>query len=416
MTARELLRKLSELREKLAAETDETKANEIRVDMARLEAEWRQADEAEHAAANDDDDDDDGTEARHPLIGQVEMRNYISAAAQGARLEGREAELNQDLGLGGGAGVRVPWEALSPLEERADTVAPSVVGIQQQSIIARIFARTAAAFLGVDMPTVGIGETEYVVMTGGTEPQMRAPGASQAGQTAATFATTTLGPKRLSAEYVVRIEDLVRLRGLEEALRSDLRMAFGVAMDKQVLDGALTSDGNTNTEQVRGLYPRYLPGAPTGSAPTDPTADNVIAFIDGKVDGQFVTMGSQVRAIIPGKTNGLIAGMVKADTIDIQRRYAANFQVSALIPDFVYQAKSGNGKLDGLSKYALFSLAGVPMRAVAPVWQGFDLIRDPYTEAGSGKVVITAHALWNFDVLRSNGFGVGLPVETQART
>ena len=266
------------------------------------------------------------------------------------------------------------------------------------------------------MPTVGVGETEYVVMTDGTVPKMTAAGSDVAGQTAATFATTVLSPKRLTAEYVVRIEDMQRLRGLEEALRSDLRMAFGVQMDTQILQGALSANKATNPEQVRGLYPRYLPAAATGSKPTNPTAANVISFIDGKVDGRFVTSGAQVRAIIPGVTNGIIAGLVQSDTIDIQMRYGGNFQVSNLIPNFIWQAKSGNTKNDGLSKYALFSLAGVPMRAVAPVWQGFDMIRDPYTLAKSGRVAITAHALWNFDVLRANGFGVGMPVSVQDRT
>ena len=413
MTAQELLRKLSELREKLAAETDETKAAELRTEMAEMERRWREADALERST---NPGEPESRELVHPLAAQVEMRHYLAHAASGTPLDGREAELNQELRMGDGPGVRVPWEALHPVEERADTLAPAVVGINQQSIVARIFARTAAAFLGIEMPTVGVGETEYVIMTGGTEPQMTAAGAAVAGQTAATFETTTLGPKRLTAQYVVRIEDMQRLRGLEEALRSDLRDAFSVAMDTQVLNGGLSSDGNTNQEQVRGLYPRFLPAAATGAAPTAPDADAVISFIDGLVDGRYALDRSAVRAIEPKQLNAIMAGLVKADTIDVSARYMANFRVSDLIPAFTYQAKSGAGKNDGLSKYSLYSLISIPTKAAAPVWQGFDLIRDIYTQAGSGKVVLTAHALWNFDVFRDEAFGTGLPVQTQART
>jgi len=412
----EIENRLSELRGLLAVETDEAKAAEYRTEMADLETKWREA-----VAAERRDDPAGDPPSVHPLASRVELRNYIAAAATGTALNGREAELNQDLRMGDGAGVRVPWEALLPtVEERADTVAPAQVGVMQQSIVARIFERTAAAHLMIEMPTVGVGETEYVILTGGTDPKMTAAGADVAGQTAATFDTTVLSPKRLTAEYVVRIEDMARLRGLEDALRSDLRMAFGVAVDRQVLAGQLSADGNTNPEQVRGLYPRFLPAAPPNAAPDAVDADAVIAFFDGKVDGHYALTRADVRTIIPSQLNAVVAGLVKSDTIDISARYGGLMQVSALIPDFVYQAKSGSNKNDGLSRYALYSLSSVPTKAVAPVWQGFDLIRDPYTQAGAGKVVITGHMLWNFDVLRAPAtgvpFGVGLPVQTQART
>ena len=85
MNAWELALKLSELREALAVETDEAKAAEIRAQMATVEAEWRAAvtAEREERAAPDPDDTETRAAWDHPLARQVEMRNYLSAAASG---------------------------------------------------------------------------------------------------------------------------------------------------------------------------------------------------------------------------------------------------------------------------------------------------------------------------------------------
>ena len=51
------------------------------------------------------------------------------------------------------------------LEVRAITPAPADVGQNQAAIIPAIFPQSAAAFMGIDMPTVGVGESVYPVMT-----------------------------------------------------------------------------------------------------------------------------------------------------------------------------------------------------------------------------------------------------------
>ena len=44
------------------------------------------------------------------------------------------------------------------------------------------------------------------------------------------------------------------------------------------------------------------------------------------------------------------------------------------------------------------------MNAVAPVWEGLRLIRDEVTQAAAGQIQVTAVALYNFKVLRPEGF------------
>lgn len=47
--------------------------------------------------------------------------------------------------------------------------------------------------------------------------------------------------------------------------------------------------------------------------------------------------------------------------------------------------------------------------AIAPVWQGITMIRDPYTDASKAQIVLTAHMLFDFVIRRTDAwklFGV----------
>ena len=66
---------------------------------------------------------------------------------------GAMAELQQHLGL---QGNQVPLSLITGFEERAVTPAPGQVSQNQAGIIPYVFPQSAASFLGVDMPTVGL--------------------------------------------------------------------------------------------------------------------------------------------------------------------------------------------------------------------------------------------------------------------
>ena len=70
-------------------------------------------------------------------------------------------------------------------------------------------------------------------------------------------------------------------------------------------------------------------------------------------------------------------------------------RVSAHIPD-----------KDGTSNIQLAVASRAVGRAVAPMWPSIALIRDIYTGASKGEILITATALWNFRVLDSEAFRV----------
>ena len=78
-------------------------------------------------------------------------------------MDGREAEIQKHFGLGAN---QVP---LAMLETRAVTPAPTNVGTDQMAVIPGVFPQSVAAFLGVDMPTVGVGEHVFPVLTKNAE-------------------------------------------------------------------------------------------------------------------------------------------------------------------------------------------------------------------------------------------------------
>ena len=47
---------------------------------------------------------------------------------------------------------------------------------------------------------------------------------------------------------------------------------------------------------------------------------------------------------------------------------------------------------------------GPRLDAVAPVWEGVQIIVDPYTQSKAGEIILTAVMLAQFKVLRAAGF------------
>ena len=73
-------------------------------------------------------------------------------------MDGRERELQTEFGL---TGNQIPLSMLRGEEHRAVTPAPGNVGQTQSEIIPYVFPQSVAAFLMVDMPTVGVGEAVF---------------------------------------------------------------------------------------------------------------------------------------------------------------------------------------------------------------------------------------------------------------
>ena len=241
--------KLSELRQKInsfGVGDDETEYRAEEMDALtseynQLESRYRVAVIKESAEIEQTPTEDLDSEIRESraMETNLEVRNYLHAALVDAPLEGREKEYNDSLRLDG-VGTLLPWIALLSPEARAElraaTTAPSDSDTQVHSILGRVFAHSAADYLGVVSPLVPVGSSNFPVLTGGVVPANAADdGASN--ESAATLTANELDPLRLTASYRMRRTDLAKLKMMEDSLRLDLQGAAMEARDKGVIAG-----------------------------------------------------------------------------------------------------------------------------------------------------------------------------------
>ena len=331
------------------------------------------------------------TEKRE-LAGKLELRRYLSAAATEERIaDGAEAEFAKEGKL---PDFSVPWEAIAPTEERADaaTSAPATVPAAQDPILRRVFAKGAAMWAGVRFPSVGVGERQYPVLTGGNTPALKEKGTAH-DSSAATWGVKTLSPSRMTARYTFAIEDAAVFQGMEAALRDDLSGAIAQEMDKEILGG----DGTD--QHVSGFF-----DASNGplTAPDDPTAEagrsEYIAAIADSVDGRYALENGDIKLLIGPATNAHMSskfGGQSSDTTAAEhvKRISGGCRVSAHVPDVA-------------SKFQLALACRKMGSAVAPIWQAPRLIRDPYSDASKGIVGLTLHVLFSFAVPRADGWNL----------
>ena len=147
---------------------------------------------------------------RSGLERRVSLSRYVRAAVEQRSLDGAEGELNQELKLDGNM---IPHAAL---EKRAVTPAPAAGsrGAQQHAIIPPVYSDGAAAHLGIAMPSVGVGDSIFTVLSTGAAPGTPDPGASQ-DETTGGFTAERMGPSRVQAAFFWRREDAAGLAGME---------------------------------------------------------------------------------------------------------------------------------------------------------------------------------------------------------
>ena len=102
------------------------------------------------------------------LEARCSVGKIFSFAMEHRSADGPEKELQTELGLSDNQVPLCLIRNAVPLETRAITAAPANTGQTQSSIIPAVFPQGAAAFLGVDMPTVAVGDAVYPVLTNNT--------------------------------------------------------------------------------------------------------------------------------------------------------------------------------------------------------------------------------------------------------
>ena len=278
------------------------------------------------------------------------------------------------------SGNQVP---LALLETRAVTPAPTNVGVTQQAIIPYVWPASLAAYLSIDVPTVGAGEAIFPGLSSTLSVEALAEGTAGT-ETTGAFSAVALSPSRLQASFFFSREDRARFAGMDSALRMNLSQGLSDGLDQQIMEG-------TN-------------GLLTGTNLANHAASAVTTFANyvsnlgyGRVDGRYAPMLSDIRVVMGQGTFGHAGTVYRGsnsdeNAIDRLMRVTSGVRVSAHVP-----AVSGAHKQNAVVRL------GMAKDMVAPIWEGIEIIPDSVTKAASGQVVLTAIMLHAVQILRASG-------------
>ena len=375
----------SEIRKRLAElaaieEMNDEQRSEIgtlRTEYVDVEAKYQASVTSEDSPAETRFEDTEGRELRS-LIDGSDVGAIFAATLEHRQTDGRTAELQQHFGLGAN---QVP---LSLLETRAVTPAPGQVGQNQSAIIPGVFPMSCAAFLGIDMPTVPVGDSVFPVLTKNATVHTPAESAPAA-ETTGSFSAQVLSPSRLQASFFYSREDRARFAGMDEALRMNLTEALGDALDKEILvgdDGLLTGTNlaNHNVTAVTS-YANYR-----------------ALFGYGRVDGIYAGGVGDIKIVKGSATYAHASGVFRSDNagdraaLEDLMSVTGGMKVSAHVPDPASNRQNAVIRL------------GSRRDMVSPIWEGITLIPDEITKAANGQIVVTAVMLHAVKLLRAAGF------------
>ncbi|MEY8840017.1 phage major capsid protein [Cribrihabitans sp. XS_ASV171] len=404
-----IARRQSEIRQSLSELVGKDKPSEDETrQMEDMDREYRSnetryraaliAEDEERRAAGKDLETRSEREWSEVMAG-FEVRQVAAALDHGAQLSGQTAEIVSELrSKGEYRGMPLPLEAL---EIRAgETVASGTPDpIRTAPIIDRLFPTSAAARMGAQMVSIGTGEAEYPVVTSSVSAGW-ADGetANVAGPTVYATTDRPLAPDNTLGIQMRITRKSLKQSGsaLEQAVRRDMSGCMAEALDAAVFLGSGSSgeptgvftgasgwgitetavDAAASWAAFRAAVVRFM----TANAAGSPDAVKLMirpevwaALDDTYIDtGTGVTEWDRLTRNIPGKnvvmsTNGLAA-------------------------------PTGSPTA---SNALLTTNAGGTSPIFVGMWGAVDLIRDPYSDAQSGGLRLTALATMDVTISRA---------------
>lgn len=400
-----IARRQSEIRQALAglAGKDNPTDDETR-SMETLDAEYRSNETRYRAAliAEDGERREAGAELETrsdrefaDLVAGFEMRQIVAALDEGRALSGHTAEVVQELRSAGGyRGMPVP---LMALEVRAgETIASGTPDpVQTRPIIDRLFPSSVAAKMGAQLIQIGSGVVEWPVTTSSvTAGWANGELADVAGPTAYATTDKALKPEQTLGIHM-RISRKAMLQSgdaLEQAIRRDMNGTMAAELDKAIFVGTGASG------QPLGL----IPGASTyGISDTPlnaaPVYGDFLAEIVAFMNANAITHPGEINALMRPELFGYLEGTLNNVTQTTEYYRLASLLTGRLptgfSPSNVNMTSNAlpapSGSPTATSMLFTTSTGGIAPAFVG-LWGAVDLIRDPFTDAKSGGLRLTA--------------------------
>ena len=319
------------------------------------------------------------------LVAGFELRQVALYLDEGRIIDGKTAEVITELRAAGGyRGIPVPWAAL---ERRVgETIAAGTPDpIVTRPIIDRLFPGLAAGRMGAQMIQIDSGAIEWPVVTSSVTAGW-ADGELAPVPGPVPFVTTdrALKPEQNLGIHMRISRKSLKQSGpaLEDAVRRDMNSAISVELDRAIFLGT-----GANGQPL---------GVITGAATYGITVTPV---------GALATWGAVREAVVRFMTNN--AASRPSDVNLMIRPEAWSYMDGALVTNTAvseWERLLANLTNVVMTTNALPAPAGTPLASdallttsaggVAPIfvglWGAVDLIRDPYSDAPSGALRLTA--------------------------
>lgn len=372
-------RRQSELREhaNALAAKDQPTEDETR-QMSEIDGEYRQNEARYRAAliAEDSERREAGEELETregrqwgDLVAGFEVRQVAAALDHGYQLTGATAEVVAEMRAQGQyTGIPMPLEAL----ETRNTVSGDLPDPKQtRPIFDRLFPSSVAARLGINSMSIPQGSVEYPVATQGAVSGWAATeGGDGPAATAYQTAETVLSPDHtLIAHMRLTRKAVKQVAGTEQAVRRDMAASIGAELDRAILVGSGASG------QPTGLLD-LATGSGTWAATWATVRAEVVAFMEANA----ISDPASVRmAITPAMWSALDDAIFDAGSgITEWQRLTGGVGAPALSTQLPADTALMAVTAGGLSP------------AYLGLWGGVDMVRDPYTDAHSGGLRLTA--------------------------
>lgn len=386
LTSQRLTIQLSETRStlmdlaKLESPTEEDRAKIVQAEttLSNQEAQLRAALRAEGDATPSDGGE---VGALAKLVSKSNLGSICLAAVEHRSTEGPEKELQEHYKL---PAHSIP---LDLLETRAVATIPADTShtpaeTGQQPILQPVFATGDSNFLQIAQPRVAAGSASFPVLT--SSPTVSGPylADESAAETTGAFSAELLEPGRVQAQFSFRRSDSARFPGMEDSLRMALSGGLSEALDALMVGQIVTDISRTDSSATES-YSSYLSRA-----------------VYGLVDGRFVSGESEIRLLIG--TDTLVnmstlyrnASTGEQNAVEKLRQVSAGVRISPHIA-----AATGTPKVQDM-----VVRRGARADAVAPLWQGVQLIVDEISGKLTGSISLTSVLLAAFKVIRTDAF------------